>query len=187
MDKTKKILQEICYLLSLNNGRMNLIKIIKELYLADRLSIDEREYSISGDTFYSMKNGPVLSLALDLLTNDLPSFKEIIDSTEAADPQEKYYPDIILISDPGQDRLSKNDKKYLEHISKKYKNKKAFEVVDETHLLKEWTPLKNGRERIPLSSILKALGRTDDEIAIIEKNEAQINRLNIALSGVCCE
>ena len=184
MNKTIKILQEICFLLSLNNGRMNLIKLIKELYLADRLSIEEREFSISGDIFYSMKNGPILSNALDLLTNDLPDFIEYIHSEVAQDPEERYYPDIVLVKTPGQDRLSKNDKKYLQQVSEEIKKKKAFYLVDLTHKLPEWQEVLSGRKKIHFSDILRALGKNDKEILEIKASNDTMKRFNMALSGV---
>lgn len=187
MARIKKILQEIAYLLRLNNGRMNLIKIIKELYLADRLSIDEREESISGDTFYSLKNGPILSAALDILTSDLMYYSEYFAKEPAEDPKERYYDDIILKQDPGQDCLSKNDKKYLEHVFNKYKAFKAFELVDETHKLPEWTPLESGRKEISFADILKALGRSEQDIININQDNATISKMDRILSGVCCE
>ena len=70
MFSSDKVLQEIVYLLGLNGGKMNLLKLMKELYLIDREAIAERDTSVSGDIFFSMKHGPVLSLTLNML-NDL--------------------------------------------------------------------------------------------------------------------
>ena len=187
MTKTKKILQEIAYLLHLNGGRMNLLKLIKELYLADRLSIDEREESISGDIFYSMRNGPVLSTALDMLTSDLEIYSEYLAAEDAENDTEKYYKDIILLKSPGQDYLSKNDKKYLEHIFNKYKTFTAFDVVEDTHILPEWHPIKSGRRQILPAEILRALGRTEQEILAILQNNDTLKQMKGMLSGINCE
>ena len=69
MFSQEKVLQEILYLLSLNGGEMNLLKLMKELYLIDRESIKERDSSVSGDVFFSMRHGPVLSYTLNMLNN----------------------------------------------------------------------------------------------------------------------
>lgn len=72
MFSSNKILHEILYLLSLNDNKMNLLKLMKELYLIDRESINERDSSVSGDVFFSMPHGPVLSQTLNLCY-DLPN------------------------------------------------------------------------------------------------------------------
>ena len=56
MFDNKKVLQIISYLLSLNGNKMDKLKLIKELYLIDRMSINEDNSSISGDDFFSMKS-----------------------------------------------------------------------------------------------------------------------------------
>lgn len=71
MFDNKKVLQIISYLLSLNGNKMDKLKLMKELYLIDRMSIDEDNSSISGDDFFSMKYGPVLSMTLNII-NDIP-------------------------------------------------------------------------------------------------------------------
>lgn len=68
----KRMLQIISYLLSLNNNEMDKLKLIKELYLIDRVSIDEDNSSVSGDEFFSLKYGPVLSNTLNII-NDIPN------------------------------------------------------------------------------------------------------------------
>ena len=94
MFSSDKILQEVSYLLSLNGNRMNLLKLMKELYLIDRLSIEERESSVSGDVFFSMKHGPVLSQTLNMCY-DLPNneWNEYLDQITA-----QFYPDIAIKS-----------------------------------------------------------------------------------------
>ena len=72
MFDNKKVLQMVSYLLSLNGNKMDKLKLIKELYLIDRMSIDEDNSSISGDNFFSMKYGPVLSMTLNII-NDIPN------------------------------------------------------------------------------------------------------------------
>lgn len=161
------VLQEVIYLLKLNNGRLNLLKLIKELYLADRLSIKEREWSISGDTYFSMKNGPILSDTLNLL-NDKEEFSEYIDR-EPTD----YYPNIILKKElDDYDYLSDKDKEYLETISNRFKNNTEWELVDYTHKLEEWTSVKKSeRKKIKFTDILAAVGYSSEEISKIKSEQ----------------
>lgn len=57
----RKATQAACYLLSLNGGRMNYMKMIKLLYLSDREYITSYSNSITTDSYVSMDNGPVTS------------------------------------------------------------------------------------------------------------------------------
>ena len=50
------------------------MKLMKLLYIADRVSLSEYHYSITTDSYYSMKFGPVVSGIYDCIRhwNDLP-------------------------------------------------------------------------------------------------------------------
>ena len=49
---------------------MSYMKLIKLLYFADRKYIKQTGSSITKDTYYSMKNGPVLSNVLNLINTE---------------------------------------------------------------------------------------------------------------------
>lgn len=168
MFSSEKILQEISFLLSLNGNKMNLLKLIKELYLIDRKSIEERDSSVSGDTYYSLKHGPILSMTLDMLTDvSNNNWNDFLQSKPT-----KYYPNIILkkeISD--YDRLSVKDKEYIIEISEKFSSYNEFQLEDYTHKnLPEWKDPNGGSEKIKFRDIMRALGRSDEEI-IAAKSE----------------
>jgi uncharacterized phage-associated protein len=57
----EKLTQLVGHLLRMNAFRMNYLKAIKILYLADRESLACANQTMTGDSFVSMKNGPVLS------------------------------------------------------------------------------------------------------------------------------
>ena len=159
----EKILQEIVYLLSLNNNRMNVLKLMKELYLADRASIAERDSSISGDNFVSLPHGPILSTTLNTL-DSIPynNWSEYLDKSVA-----KFFYDVQLKKMTSFERLSKKDMQYLREVSEKYKDSDevGFELEKYTHTLPEWVDPHGSSRKIRFSSIMKALGKTDEEIA----------------------
>ena len=74
----KKATQAAAYLLRLRGGRMSYMKLIKLLYLADRISLNRRGRPITTDRYVSMDRGPVLSRTLNLITEErdpaAPSF-----------------------------------------------------------------------------------------------------------------
>lgn len=167
----EKILQEIVYLLSLNDNRMNLLKLMKELYLIDRESIDERDTSISGDLFFSMPHGPVLSQTLNLL-NDLDNnnWGDYLQAVPA-----RYYPDIIVREDINFDRLSVKDKQYIKKVSDKFKNYSPKELEDYTHTLSEWVDPQGSSRKIRYKDVMLALGKSETEIAIAKEEYETIN------------
>lgn len=171
----EKVLQMIIYLLSLNGGQMNLLKLMKELYLIDRLSIDERDSSVSGDVFFSMPHGPVLSQTLSMLTilPAYPAWFEYLGSD-----RNSYFPDIILKKQVSEfDRLSEKDKTYIRNISEQFKNYTEFEIEDYTHHLAEWVDPKGSSRKIRFQDVMRALNKSDDEIMAAKKEYDDINEL----------
>ena len=67
MFNIEKLIQACNYLLKKSNGVQNYTKLIKLLYLADKESLKNSLQTITGDTYVSMDNGPVLSNLFDLI------------------------------------------------------------------------------------------------------------------------
>lgn len=175
MSSSDKILQEIIYLLSLNNNRMNLLKLMKELYLIDRESIDERDVSLSGDVFYSMPHGPVLSNTLNMLyelTHN--SWGKYLETIEA-----KYHDDIQIKKNITKfDRLSVKDKEYIKRISDKFKDYTPKQLEDFTHTLKEWGDPHGSSYKIHYSDVMLALGKTEQEISEAKQEYEMMRELS---------
>lgn len=140
---------------------MNVLKLMKELYLADRASISERDASISGDNFVSMPHGPVLSNTLNLL-NDIPNniWSEYLDKVDV-----RYYYDVQIRKPMSFDRLSRKDMQYLAEVSEQFKDYDAFELEKYTHTLPEWKDPQGSSRKIRFSTVMQALGKTEEEIA----------------------
>jgi len=162
----EKVLQEIVYLLKLNHGRMHLIKMMKELYLIDRLSIQERDTSVSGDAFFSMQHGPVLSFTLNML-RDI-SKNQWGDNLEAIKTRD-YYPDISLTNDLECDLLSEKEKDYIRSVSVQFYEYSPAEIEEFTHSLEEWSDPQLSSKKIKFADIMRALGKTDEEIIEAKK------------------
>src|SRR5580658_992218 len=56
-----------CFFLERSGGQMNIMKLVKLMYLMDRLSLDRRNSPVCGGDYLSMRNGPVTSELLDLI------------------------------------------------------------------------------------------------------------------------
>lgn len=172
----KKVLSEIIYLLHLSGGSMNLLKLMKELYLIDRASIAERLTSVSFDSFYSMPHGPVLSATLNML-NDLENTEwgKVLTAVKS-----KYYPDIKLNASATEEDfiyLSEKDKEYIRAIYLQFKDYTPLKLEEYTHTLPEWRDPKGTSLKIHFADIMHALGKTDAEIK--EAEELKILKQNL--------
>ena len=150
-----RLTQLAAALLRLRGGRMSYMKLIKLMYIVDRISLLRTGHPISGDIYYSMKHGPVLSNALDLINTDprleaAPSYWH-----RHISAPDKY--EIALQEDPGNGELSDFDESIIAEVFKEYGHLDRWSVVDLTHLFPEWEET-NGSIRIPFENILQALG-----------------------------
>src|SRR6266550_2908318 len=62
-----KATESACEFLERAGGQINIMKLVKLLYLLDRLSLDRRGVPVVGGDYLSMRNGPVISEVMDLL------------------------------------------------------------------------------------------------------------------------
>ncbi|MFH0794901.1 MAG: Panacea domain-containing protein, partial [bacterium] len=99
----KKTTQAAAVFIRLEGGKINYTKLIKLLYLADRDALMNWHNPITGDTFFSLPHGPVLSNTLDCITAgpepENPGFWsshiEVVD---------RY--DVRVSTEPGDEELS---------------------------------------------------------------------------------
>ena len=171
----KRMLQIISYLLSLNNNEMDKLKLIEELYLIDRASIDENNTSVSGDEFFSLKYGPVLSNTLNII-NDIPNGNDWAEYLSINNNKE-----IRLIKPFDEGRLSKKDKYFIQLISDKYKTYTTLQLVDYAHTLPEWKEPEDTNRKIRFVDIMKALGKSDEEIIYAKKEYDGLSELYASL------
>src|SRR5208282_1628926 len=102
----KRATQAAAILLSMRESRsLNYMLLIKLLYLVDRESLLRWGSPLTGDDYYSMEFGPVLSKTHDLMTEMRPPEE---DSFWARHVQRSGY-DVKLMDDPGDEELSDAD------------------------------------------------------------------------------
>ncbi len=165
----KKATQSAALFLKIAEQKMNFMVLIKYLYLMERKALSTWGRSVTYDTFYSMKNGPVLSKVLDLIHEEPP-------------PDEpRYWPKFIsppsnykveLNEDPGTDSLSVAEKNLIHKIFEEYKDylEKPFGFVTFLHgILPEWERRDSGRSLITIESMLHANNKSSDEIKEVEE------------------
>ena len=158
------------------SDRMNTMKLLKLLYIADRESLRIAGYALTGDTPFALPHGPVLSRIYDLIkTRDDWVFLD-------ENPEEmrwcSYFKtggrDLCIVKEPGEDRLSEHDKQVISDVLARHGQLDQFQLRDLTHEFAEWRNNDPGSSSrpIPLRDILDALGRHQD-IATLEQAQRE--------------
>lgn len=123
------------FFLARREGPMAHIKLMKLLYLADRLSMERYDVPMSDDVQCNMKNGPILSATLDLMNGSRKSeawssFVSPIRNYEVTLQRNFNWEDL--------DELSRSDLKILDEVFAQYGSMNRWELVDFVHTLPEW-------------------------------------------------
>ncbi len=157
--KVLKAIQAIGVLLRSDGvKRMNYMRLLKLLYMADRESLSETGRPITGGPVTAMERGPVLEEVYDLIRGqhrEMPLWDTFF-------RKERY--DLVELCEPDVGKLSKYEINKLQETAKKHEDKDELELVQYTHNLPEWKQNDPGRSSrpIPLADILEAVGRAAD-------------------------
>jgi uncharacterized phage-associated protein len=163
----RKTTQAAARFLELAGGRMNYMLLIKLLYLSDRNSLTQWGRPVTGDDYFSMKYGPVLSEVLDLITGMPDPSGSSYWAKHISDPAHYI---VELTADPGDDDLSEAEEDVIETVFKKFGGYNQFDLAALLHqVLKEWQPVEHGRIPITCWDILRAVKKSPEEIVAIEE------------------
>ena len=150
--KIEILIQAISFLLDQKGSALDKLSLLKLIFFADKYHMMKYARSITNDTYYAMKYGPVAS-----------NMKNILDFDFLGD-NEKRYIEKYLVKNGNQidikekfekfNMLSDTDKEGLEFAYENFGEYKTFDLVDITHNFYEWKrfekSLENGltREKI---------------------------------------
>ena len=172
-----KATQAACYLLALNTGCMNYMKMIKLLYLADRQYITDWSNSITTDCYVSMDNGPVTSKIYDLIKDsrtDNGSYWASCIRTEGYD--------VILMKELGEyDRLSPMEMEVISEVNNGFLSSSEWDVVKFCHEnLSEWQNPSGSIIQITIEDIIRAVKPANEAGECIEEMSlaAEIQKAN---------
>lgn len=167
MFTARKIAQMSAFFAKRQGGTINILKLIKLLYLADRESMARYGTPISFDYAYSMDKGPMLSQALDFVDGFIEDASDVAKWEEWIGDRKNHQ--VSLNRDFGRDDLdeiSDASLDVLEAVWRRFGHLDQWQLVKYTHdncsEYKE-TP-KGQRNPISDSEILNAVG--------IEKKQA---------------
>jgi len=165
----RKAAQAAAYLAHLNGGQMNVLSLIKILYLADRKSLILRGRPITGDRMVSMPHGPVLSRIYDEIkwgeqegSRTRPWYEYLT---------ERQPHDLSLkVARPTTDELSDFERGILEEMYRSYGHLSPWDLRRITHQLPEYQDPQGSSLPINPETILRQAGWSDEDI-----QEAAIN------------
>lgn len=166
-----KATQIINYLAKRFEGKIDKLRAIKLIYLADKYHLRKYGRFITGDQYVAMSYGPVQS-----------GVKDIADLSDFLGAQEKEYAfrfiqkeghDIKSINEVDYEELSETDIEALEFVSKQFGNLDNFDLIELTHKGYEWKKHENElklKSRVDMDILDFFEDSADDYISEITKD-----------------
>lgn len=166
----------IFFLLQTNNKNINILKLMKLLYLSERKSFEMFHTPIIGDSLVSMNKGPVLSLTLERInygSRKKTYWDQFI--SDRANNDVALKTDVNINSDDDLLELSDNDITTLKQIWFEFGSKNEWQLVDYTHdYCPEWRNPGSSMRPINYQDLFDALGFSKDlSNEIIDQLESQ--------------
>ena len=156
----RRAAQVAAYFAQCAGGRINVLKLAKLLYLAEREHLAKFDEPMLYDRLVSMDHGPVTSMTL----NYISGYLESDDWSEFLTDRDNHE---VAAAQPGlaverYDQLSKADITILDSLWKQFGHMDRFELRDYTHdHCPEWEDPKGSSEPIPYERVLKYLGKKE--------------------------
>ena len=174
----RKAAQIAAYLLNKANGSMPHLKLMKLMYLADRLCYERYERSMSNDDAVSMDYGPVLSKTYNLMKGETESASWSSYISPIKNNEISLVADISSSSLDGEifffklGKLSRADVKVLDEVYSMYEHMTQFDLSDYTHEFPEWQNPHGSSVPISVAAILRAVGKEPEVIEqVVEELE----------------
>lgn len=121
-----KSVQMIAYFVRKAGGTAEKLKLVKLLYLAERLSFQRRGRPMNFDSYFSLPHGPVVSSALNGMDHEL-------DAPEWDALALENRRDVTIVQPVQEDRLSRADRAILDDIWERFGGMTASQIRNWTH------------------------------------------------------
>ena len=172
-----KATEAACLLLEKSGGQINIMKLVKLMYLLDRLSLDRRGVPVTGGDYLSMRNGPVTSELLDLI-NAGRLAGEADNRWEQCISDRRDH-DVRLEQMPPRDHLSEAEVSLLDEIWSEHGGKDQWQLVEWCHAhCKEWMPVTDGCVAIAVERIGEVLGKEPQQMQRLRQEVVELNQLD---------
>lgn len=177
---TRKAAQVAAFFAMSEGGSINVLKLAKLLYLADREHLGRFDMPILFDQFVSMDHGPVTSTTLDYVNG----YQEDRANWDAFVTDRAQYAVGVASSGLGPDdldELSDAELETLKHVWTQFGHMDRYTVRDWTHAnCGEWEDPNGSSTPIPYERVLKFLGK--EHHALIAQEIEAIRSLSRSIS-----
>ncbi|WP_439544334.1 Panacea domain-containing protein [Hyphomicrobium sp.] len=151
-------------------GSINIVKLIKLVYLGDREFLKRYDAPILHDRLVSMPKGPVNSNTYNYASGQVRA--EVWDSYLS--DEANHMISCSNLAENQLDELSRAEIGVLDHIWNEFGHMTPWELVDYTHdNCAEWEDPQGSSETIPYERVLKVLGKGTAARDIAERIEAE--------------
>lgn len=168
----RKATHAAAYMLHLGGGSLGILKLMKLMYMAEKLSYHRYGEPLIGDEPYSLKDGPILSAVYDRAKGSVPP-----NSIWASLIKDRHGNEIALVDLanvlPALGSLSEADTSVMDAIWKKFGHMTGPQLRDYTHKFPEWeNPLDKKVKRLSIrrEKLLMSVGFSQEEAAELKKN-----------------
>ncbi|WP_372095668.1 Panacea domain-containing protein [Tistrella mobilis] len=168
--KSKKSAHVAALFAILSGGKINILKLAKLMYLAERESMDRYDEPMFYDDLFSLKHGPITQQSLDGVNGKS-------DGDVWTLVQRTHY-DVCVsddsISEDCLDELSKADTDIIHDLWTRFGHMKQYDLRDWTHRnCTEWERPDETVRKKPISykRVFEALGKSDAECLASEAEQ----------------
>lgn len=168
----RKATQVAASFIKLCGGRLNYMKLIKLMYLADRQALLKWGRPITYDSYFSLKHGPILSTTLDLINEGKQPNSDHVWFKHISIPKDY---EVALSQDCLPDDLSEAEESVINLTFEKYGHYDKWDLVDLLHsVLPEWQNPNGSSIPITYRDILMAGGKSEEDIKCIEEEISNV-------------
>ena len=172
----RKAGQMAARLLRAAGGRRDVIELVKLMYLCDRQALIDRGLPITGAYMVSMRWGPVLSEVLDEINlgkrpGDGSDWQQYV-------TQRDHNSVAVASNVECIDRLSRYEIRVIDQVIDKYGHTPKWDLVSLTHELPEWRDPGRSSNPIDPEDILRAAGRTEEDVRVATEHAESLWFLN---------
>lgn len=169
-----KATEVACQFLKREGGTINIMKLVKLVYVLDRTSLATRGIPVVGGAYFSLPNGPITSEFLDLINSG-----RVCGAGESCWDEcisDRMNHDVTLVGEAKSDHLSPAEQDLIEGVYREHGGKNQWQLRDWCHEhCEEWTPLEQGRERIALERLARAVGKTEQEVSRLKEDAEELS------------
>lgn len=182
----RKAADAAMYLLVRARAPMNVAKLNRLLYLAERESFAQHAEPLTGDQLLVLETGPVLFSTYQRLAGDVAGWEDRIANLANREVEVRRP---VLSESPGEyfersTRLSDADIEILDGVWAKFGTLNQYALADHIHMnCREWTDKNCNPSNVTHERLLSTLGYSDDAITEIMARLAEIAHINEVLAA----